>query len=139
MANPLIHSKSSVKRWGGKVEDYLSIHQVIDSPKETMNNNAARMITHNIWFCYKIIPLIFGYNITNSDGKSVDTVDIAMLHIAEDFRMKFIPTIQDYLVNMTLPDWIHNGVKVIDNPDSIKIAEDFLERIKIEKTSNVVA
>jgi hypothetical protein len=139
MANPLIHSKSSVKRWGGKVEDYLSIHQVIDSPKETMNNNAARMITHNIWFCYKIIPLIFGYNITNSDGKSVDTTDIAMLHIAEDFRMKFIPTIQDYLVNMTLPDWIHNGVKVIDNPDSIKIAEDFLERIKIEKTSNVVA
>jgi hypothetical protein len=139
MANPLIHSKSSVKRWGGKVEDYLSIHQVIDSPKETMNNNAARMITHNIWFCYKIIPLIFGYNITNSDGKSVDTTDIAMLHIAEDFRMKFIPTIQDYLKNMTLPDWIHNGVKVIDNPDSIKIAEDFLEKIKIEKTSNVVA
>jgi hypothetical protein len=139
MANPLIHSKSSVKRWGGKVEDYLSIHQVIDSPKETMNNNAARMITHNIWFCYKIIPLIFGYNITNSDGKSVDTTDIAMLHIAEDFRMKFIPTIQDYLENMTLPSWIHNGVKVIDNPNSIKIAEDFLEKIKIEKTSNVVA
>ena len=27
MANPLIHSKSSVKRWGGKVEDYLPIHQ----------------------------------------------------------------------------------------------------------------
>jgi hypothetical protein len=27
MANPLIHSKSSVKRWGGKVEDYLPIHE----------------------------------------------------------------------------------------------------------------
>ena len=26
MANPLIHSKSSVKRWGGSVEDYLPIH-----------------------------------------------------------------------------------------------------------------
>lgn len=25
MANPLVHSKSSVKRWGGKVEDYLPI------------------------------------------------------------------------------------------------------------------
>lgn len=139
MSNPMVHSRSSVKRWGGKVEDYISIHQIIDSPKETMNNNAARMITHNIWFCYKIIPLIFGYNITNSDGKSVDTTDIAMLHVAEDFRHKFIPTVQDYLKHMTLPDWIHNGVKVIDNPDSIKIAEDFLEKIKLEKTSNVVA
>jgi hypothetical protein len=27
-------------------------------------------------------------------------VDIAMLHIAEDFRMKFVPTAQDYLKNL---------------------------------------
>ena len=139
MANPLIHSKSSQKRWGGDVLDYIAIHELLDSPKSCMNNNTGRMATHNTWFAYEMIPKIFGYNIINSDGKSVDTVDIAMLHIAEDFRMKFIPTIQDYLKNMTLPDWIHNGVKVIDNPDSIKIAEDFLEKIKIEKTSNVVA
>jgi len=25
MGNPLIHSKSSVKRWGGKVEDYIAL------------------------------------------------------------------------------------------------------------------
>ena len=92
MANPLIHSKSSVKRWGGKVEDYLPIHELIDSPKATMNNNSARLMTHNTWFAYHIVPKVFGYNITNSDGKSVDVVDIAMLHIAEDFRMKFVPT-----------------------------------------------
>ena len=48
MANPLIHSKSSVKRWGGKVEDYLPIHELIDSPKMTMNNNSARLLTHNL-------------------------------------------------------------------------------------------
>ena len=39
MANPEIHSKSSVKRWGGKIEDYIAIHELIDSPKATMNNN----------------------------------------------------------------------------------------------------
>ena len=27
MANALIHSQSSVKRWGGKVEDYIAIHE----------------------------------------------------------------------------------------------------------------
>jgi hypothetical protein len=118
MANPLIHSKSSVKRWGGKVEDYLPIHELIDSPKATMNNNSARLLTHNVWFCYQIIPKIFGYNITNSDGKSVDTTDIAMLHIAEDFRMKFIPTAQDYLKHLDVQPWMCNGVKELDNEEA---------------------
>lgn len=130
MANPMIHSKSSVKRWGGKVEDYFPIHELLDSPKVAMNNNSSRMLTHNTWFAYAIIPKIFGYNITNADGKSVDTVDIAMLHIAEDFRHKFIPTPQDYLKHMVVQPWFHNGVKLIDNEESIKVAEDFLEKIR---------
>ena len=45
MANPEIHSKSSVKRWGGKIEDYIAIHELIDSPKATMNNNSSRALT----------------------------------------------------------------------------------------------
>lgn len=130
MANPLIHSKSSVKRWGGKVEDYIKIHELLDSPKATMNNNTSRMLTHNTWFAYTIIPQIFGYNITNSDGRSVDSVDIAMLHIAEDFRMKFVPTPQDYLKHLQLQAWMNNGVKDIDNPEATKIVEEFLETIR---------
>jgi hypothetical protein len=129
MANPLIHSKSSVKRWGGKVEDYLAIHELIDSPKATMNNNSSRLMTHNTWFAYTIIPKVFGYNITNSDGKSVDTTDIAMLHIAEDFRMKFIPTPQDYLKHLQVQEWMCNGVKLVDNTESIEVAKNFLEKI----------
>ncbi len=134
MANPLIHSKSSVKRWGGSVEDYLAIHELIDSPKATMNNNSSRALTHNSWFAYTIIPKIFGYNIVNSSGKSVDTVDIAMLHILEDFRMKFVPTPQDFLKHLDISacPWIHNGVKMIDNPDATEIADLFLERLRKE-------
>jgi hypothetical protein len=132
MANPLIHSKSSVKRWGGKVEDYIAIHELIDSPKATMNNNSSRALTHNTWFAYTIIPKIFGYNIVNSDGRSVDTVDIAMLHIAEDFRMKFVPTPQDYLKHMVVQPWFNNGVKDIENPEATKVAEEFLEKLRTE-------
>ena len=130
MANPLIHSKSSVKRWGGKIEDYLPIHELLDSPKVTMNNNTSRVLTHNTWFCYHIIPKIFGYNIVNSDGKTVDTVDIAMLHIAEDFRMKFVPTPQDYLKHMELQAWMNNGIKIIDNQESIENCKNLLTKIK---------
>lgn len=136
MANPLIHSKSSVKRWGGVVEDYIAIHELIDSPKATMNNNASRVLTHNTWFAYTIIPKVFGYNITNSNGKSVDTIDIAMLHILEDFRMKFVPTAQDFLKHLKLPDWIHNGVKLIDNPESIETANVFLAKLRND-TENI--
>ena len=130
MANPEIHAKSSVKRWGGKISDYIEIHRLIDSPKAAMNNNTARTLTHNTWFAYEIIPKIFGYNITNSDGKSVDTVDIAMLHIAEDFRMKFVPTPQDYLKHMEVQGWMNNGVRDIHNPDAYKTAEGFLKKIR---------
>jgi len=132
MANPMIHAKSSVKRWGGKVEDYIAIHELLDSPKATMNNNTSRMLTHNIWFIYHIIPKIFGYNITNSDGKSVDPVDIAMLHVAEDFRMKFVPTVQDYLKHMEVQTWMCNGVKEIDNEEGKKIVNDLILRINAQ-------
>lgn len=129
MANPLIHSKSSVKRWGGKVEDYLSIHELIDSPKLAMNNNSSRLLTHNTWFAYHIIPKIFGYNIVNSDGKSVDTVDIAMLHIAEDFRMKFVPTPQDYLKHLEVQPWMNNAAKVLDTEEGKEIVKNLNKKI----------
>jgi len=129
MANPLIHSKSSVKRWGGKVEDYLPLHEVIDSPKATMNNNSVRVLTHNTWFAYQIMPKIFGYNIINSDGKSVDVVDISMLHIAEDFRMKFVPTPQDYLQHLQVQAWFNNGVKELDSQEAKDIVTDLLTKI----------
>lgn len=128
MANPEIHAKSSVKRWGGKIEDYIGIHELLDSPKETMNNNTSRMLTHNVWFCYKIIPKIFGYNITNSDGKSVDTIDIAMLHVAEDFRMKFVPTVQDYLKHLDVQPWMNNGVKDIENQEATDLAKSIINK-----------
>lgn len=133
MANPLIHSQSSVKRWGGKVEDYLSIHQFIDSPKATMNNNSARVLTHNTWFAYEVIPKVFGYNITNSDGKSVDTVDIAMLHISEDFRHQGIPTPQDYLENLVVQPWFNNGVKPIPSVEAAKRSKELLDKIREER------
>lgn len=132
MANPMVHSRSSVKRWGGKVEDYLAIHKLLDSPKATMNNNTSRMLTHNTWFAYEVVPLIFGYNIINSDGRSVDVVDIAMLHIAEDFRHKFIPTPQDYLQHMQVQPWMNNGVKPIGNEESEQVVKDLLEKLREE-------
>lgn len=132
MANPYIHARSSVKRFGGSIEDYLEIHILLDSPKVAMNNNTSRMLTHNTWFAYEIVPKIFGYNIINSEGKSVDVVDIAMLHISEDFRHKFIPTPQDYLQHMQVQPWMNNGVKSIDNEVSEEYNRLLLEKLRLQ-------
>ncbi len=129
MANPMIHAKSSVKRWGGNVLDYIQLHELLDSPKATMNNNSSRLLTHNTWFAYQIMPKIFGYNITNSDGKSVDVVDIAMLHIAEDFRMKFVPTPQDYLKHLEVQPWMCNGVKELETEEGKQIVKNLINKI----------
>ena len=110
MAAPFIHAQSCVKRYGGKPEDYLDIHELMDSTKSTFPDNRHRALTHNIWFCATIIPKIFGHSRVNSDGKQYNTKDIAELHCLEDFRWKFIPSVQDYLENMEMKSWMNNGL-----------------------------
>lgn len=129
MSNPLIHAKSSVKRWGGSVEDYLPIHKDLDEIKGAGHNLTARLITHNGYYCYNVIPKIFGYDIINSDGKRVDTVDIALMHVAEDYRMKGIPSVQDIVQHIEIQEWMINGIKPIPSKESKEEVEKLLARV----------
>lgn len=97
---PLEHAKRSEKRYGGKWEDYISVHNFLDSSKEVEPTIKHRMMYHHttgIFLCEKI----FGVAIVNSDDKLVSVRSIAEEHILED--LGFIPTIQDWykLVNIT--------------------------------------
>ena len=105
---PLLHAESSVKRYGGSVEDYIHIHQFMDSSKGCVSDNRHRIFTHNSWFVVNVIPRVFGEMITNSDGKRVSTKDIAEWHCIEDFK-GFIPTPQDYVEHLEMTNWINNG------------------------------
>lgn len=119
MANPLIHSQSSVKKFKGRPEDYLEIHKKLDCSKKYFPDNRHRMMTHNMFFIFEVIIPLFGEYITNSDGRQVSTKDICEQHILEDYRMKFIPTPQDWLENMQLKPWMNNGLG--DVPSSAKL------------------
>lgn len=110
MANPYKHAVSSTKRWGGVPEDYLDIHELMDSTKACFPDNRHRTLTHNSWFAQHIIPKIFGHTRTNSSGRSYSPKDVVEVHILEDFRMRFIPSIQDYLENMKLRAWMNNAI-----------------------------
>lgn len=109
MAKPIIHAQSSVKKFGGSINDYIEIHNLLDSSKSVISDNRHRALTHNSWFVNTIIEKIFGVYITNTDGKMVSTKDIAEQHILEDFGGKFIPSGQDYLQEMVYKEWMNSN------------------------------
>lgn len=105
---PYKHAESSAKIFGGRPEDYIEIHNLMDSSKSSLADGRHRALTHNTWFISNIIERIFGITITNSDGNKVSTREIAEQHVGEDFR-GFIPTAQDFLQEIEFKPWMDNG------------------------------
>jgi hypothetical protein len=110
MAKPFIHALSSVRKWGGKPEDYLPIHDLLDSSKGTIADSRHRALTHNAWFLSTILERVFGHNITNSDGRLVSVRDIGEQHVLEDFGGRYIPSAQDYLQEIEIKEWMVKGL-----------------------------
>jgi hypothetical protein len=107
VAKPWVHAESSARRFGGKPEDYLAIHNHLDSTKGAFADNRHRTITHNAWYIGPDGPLekVFGAAIVNSDGRSVPVRSVAEQHVLEDYG-GFIPTLQDFLVAMEYKPWM---------------------------------
>lgn len=123
MAIPMIHALSSVKRYGGIPEDYLDIHELMDSSKACVSNNGHRVLTHNSWFVVTILPKVFGHQRVNSDGKIYNVKDVGEYHILEDFKNRFILTPQDYLEHLDVQPWMNNGGDVPNRLKNKKVIE----------------
>lgn len=105
MSKPYIHAKSSARKYGGVPEDYLEIHNFMDSSKGAIPSNIHRALTHTSWFLSTVLERVFGITFENSDGKTISTRDIGEQHIIED--LGFIPTPQDYFDSCEYKDWMH--------------------------------
>lgn len=111
MAKPYFHAQSSVKKYGGIWEDYMEIHELMDSSKASFPDNRHRALTHNSWFIGTILPKVFGETFRRkSDNKIVNTRDIGEQHVLEDYKFRFIPTPQDFLQEMDFLPWMQNGM-----------------------------
>jgi len=134
---PYIHAKNSVRKWKGKIEDYLAIHNEIDSSKASMPDVRHRSIYHSSFGIY-IIEKIFGEVIENSDGKKISVRDIAEKHVIED--LGFIPTMEDWMTNMQIQDWmirpaIREEFKAKEDVEKVpEISEKITDLIKKERT-----
>src|ERR1700693_6575308 len=102
MAHPLKHAQSSAKKFGGKVEDYLPIHNWFDESKAFLADFRHRALRHHaegIFLCEKL----FGVAITNSDGKLVPVRYVGEQHVQED--LGFFLTSSDWLLQINPPRW----------------------------------
>jgi hypothetical protein len=115
MSKAMIHARSSARRYGGKPEDYIDIHERIDSTKSAHAEVTHRCVFHSAFGIY-IIEQIFGRSITNSDGREVFVRDIAEQHVLED--LGFIPSLSDWLREMPAQPWMAGArmkpVQIVD-------------------------
>jgi hypothetical protein len=47
MAHPNLHAKSSAKKFGGKPEDYIHLHEWLDETKSWYGDSLHRMFRHH--------------------------------------------------------------------------------------------
>lgn len=115
MSKPWVHAQSSAKRWGGTPDDYIAIHEKIDSTKMAHAEVTHRCVFHSAFGIY-VIEEIFGRTLTNSDGREVHVRDVAEQHVLED--LGFIPSLSDWLREMPCQPWMAGRrsvpVKIVD-------------------------
>jgi hypothetical protein len=103
-----LYSKIHVKKYGGAIEDYADIDDFIDSSKAAVPDVRHRAILHSAFGCF-IVEQVFGRTRVNSDGKEYSPRDVAEDHILQD--LGFIPTMEQYLNNMTIQPWMSGTEK----------------------------
>jgi hypothetical protein len=106
---PLVHARSSARRFGGTPEDYLPIHEKMDSTKSAHAEVTHRCVFHSAFGIF-LIEELFGQTLTNSEGKEVFVRDIAEQHVLEDLGC--IPSLSDWLKEMPAQPWMAGARKL---------------------------
>jgi hypothetical protein len=105
MAHSYHHAVNSARKYGGKPEDYQSIHNWFDETKEHYADFRHRALRHHSLGIFECEQK-FGITLTNSDGKQVPVRLIGEQHVKEDCG--FIPTVQDWLKHIQGQKWMGN-------------------------------
>jgi len=98
------HALSSVKKWGGKAEDFLPLHQWFDQPsKEITADFRHRALRHHAQGIFEL-ERAFGSTLTLSSGRVVPVRLVGEQHVIED--LGFIPSFADWVRNIRPEAWM---------------------------------
>lgn len=101
--NKYYHAQSSVKKWGGEVEDYLMYHAFFDQTKNHVADQRHRLILHNS-FGIGLLEKMYGDYFVNSHGKEVPIRKIGEQHVLEDLGQ--IPSLYECLLYTPDQSWL---------------------------------
>ena len=104
MTHPIYHSKSSVKQFGGQIEDFMPIHHWLDATKEHYAGFRHRALRHHDAGIEEAVR-VFGSQIKLSNDQFVDVRAICQAHIREDCGGK-TPNICDWFDNVQAKSWM---------------------------------
>jgi hypothetical protein len=113
MTHTVFHAESSARRFGGKPEDYMPIHDWLDATKETYCDFRHRALRHHSQGVFEA-ERVFGRTITNSAGKEVPVRYVAEQHIKEDCG-GFVPSVADWLGRIQRETWMSRSYELTDN------------------------
>ena len=104
MSHPYVHAQKSVRKWGGKPEDYLALHNFFDLPSKgwfaDFRHRAFRHHSEGI----AMLEEVFGTTITNSTGREVPVRHVGEQHVKEDCGR--IPTAADWFRRIQPERWM---------------------------------
>jgi hypothetical protein len=138
--HPHHHSLTSVKIWGGCVEDYAPIHDWFDATKEQIADARHRALRHHSQGIFEA-ERVFGRTIVNSDGRAVPVRYIGEQHVKEDCGGR-IPTVADWFRNIPLEGWMSRsyriepaeGAGMAPVPAPAPAPEDAAPRVRVYRT-----
>ena len=106
MAHCYFHALSSVRKWGGKPEDYLPLHQWFDQSKAILADPRHRALRHHTEGIF-MLEALFGATIVNADGRIVPVRLIGEQHVREDLGS--IPSFADWARLIAPQTWMLRG------------------------------
>lgn len=112
MAHPWHHAESSARKFGGKPEDYLAIHQWFDESKAFLADFRHRALRHHaegIFLCERI----FGVTIVNADGRNIPVRTIGEQHVMEDLGR--VPSAADWLTRIRAEPWMGRPTQMTES------------------------
>ncbi len=104
--HPYHHAVSSVRKFGGVVDDYLAIHEWFDASKEHYADFRHRALRHHaqgIFECARVFgPFL---SVRRNDVETLVPVRaVGEQHVMEDLGR--IPTVQDWLQHIQVQPWM---------------------------------
>jgi hypothetical protein len=101
------HCLQSCERFGGLPDDYLPLHQFINSARTVLPDEVSRCILHNAWGIDIAVRCIGATFRRSSDHVRLSTREVAESHVLRDLGT--IPTMLETLHAVPLAKWMYEN------------------------------